>query len=382
MFLDSGKITKTESTSDGLRVWMTVSRVGELQYLKKDGSIKNVTVDAEELFNPESLNTAWGKPITHRHPPRHELPLTVDNIQRYQRGMTMQSMQIDEKFLTMVGVINDASLIQAIKGGEVEISAGYHADTIERNGRLYQTNRRYNHFSVVPMGRAGRDVKLHLDADDWVMDGGDAPSSPEQNRPNDKTMEITINSKTYTVDEEVGKAVVGQLNQLETTTRERDALSGQVAALTTQLGESKIQLDQAQTAPPSSEAIREYYQVRSIVEPALTTDEASFDPDYKMGIREMEVAYITQRFGEEKTKSLNLDAQSDDFINGLFLGLPHQTPTPPDTKPQTKRLTTDAALKILNGGGTDTSTGDGKPNTDAKETPRQRMANRIGSRAG
>lgn len=33
--------------------------------------------------------------------------------------------------------------------------------TANHDGKLYQTARRYNHFSVVDRGRAGDDVRVH-----------------------------------------------------------------------------------------------------------------------------------------------------------------------------------------------------------------------------
>ena len=59
--------------------------------------------------------------------------------------------------------VHDSELIDVIKSGKAkQVSAGYTTNVVKGDdGKLYQTSRRYNHFSVVPLGRAGDEVCVH-----------------------------------------------------------------------------------------------------------------------------------------------------------------------------------------------------------------------------
>mgnify|MGYP003564925441 FL=1 len=161
--LDTGRIFKSEQTPDGfLRVWMTVSRVGDLKYNTDTGE-RIEYVSPQCLFDRDSLDTAWGKPITLLHPEEGEV--TADNARKHSRGMTQQGLLINSNFLTIVGVLTDREAIDAVQSGQNQVSAGYRVSLEPRaDGKFNQKNRRYNHFSIVPLGRAGADVKIHADA--------------------------------------------------------------------------------------------------------------------------------------------------------------------------------------------------------------------------
>ena len=163
---DVGQIFKSEKTPEGfLRVWLTVSRIGDLKYYNNDGTERIETLTGEELFNKDSLDTAWGKPITLNHPDEEE-GVTSKNFKKYAVGLTQQGMVVNGDFLTIVGVLTDPDAIAIAKKG-AEVSAGYHTELVEKGGKLHQTKRRYNHFAVLSgdrKGRAGKDVRIHADA--------------------------------------------------------------------------------------------------------------------------------------------------------------------------------------------------------------------------
>lgn len=163
---DRGRIFKSERCDNGsLRFWMAVSKVGDLVYRNDDGSDRIEYVPKDTLFDPDSLKTAWGKPITIGHPNTGRVDLSDKTP-----GMTQQGMIIDGDFLTIVGVLNDPIAIDAAEKG-CQISAGYSCDVVEReDGKLEQRNRNYNHFALVPFGRAGEDVRVRIDAADAVTD--------------------------------------------------------------------------------------------------------------------------------------------------------------------------------------------------------------------
>ncbi len=162
--VDTGRINKFEVTDEGyLRVWMTVARTGDLIYRNDDGSIRTEYVSKDVLFDQEHLDSLWGKSITLGHPLEK---VDSKNSRVHQRGMTMQGTQlINDRFLGIASVITDDETIKLVKDGDArEISCGYYAPIRRRDdGKYDQVWRRVNHIAIVPKGRAGEDVRIHLD---------------------------------------------------------------------------------------------------------------------------------------------------------------------------------------------------------------------------
>ena len=158
---NTGRIQSFRETPEGfLDLYLSFSRVGPLEYQRSDGRIETEYVTSEELFDEESLATATGKPITYLHPPEQ---VTSHNFWKFARGATGTKILRDDPFVTIVGTVHDAGLINIIKSGKArEVSAGYNVEVVKKSdGKLYQTARRYNHFSIVPEGRAGSEVRVH-----------------------------------------------------------------------------------------------------------------------------------------------------------------------------------------------------------------------------
>jgi hypothetical protein len=130
---------------------------------------------AEEVFDPATLASFEGKPITSPHPPQF---ITPDNWAHYAKGH-VQNVRTGPKLAdgehALIGdlVITDSSLIPKIESNLItELSAGYsveytpdpHASDVYK-----QTSIRGNHIAVVPTGRAGDLVKI-LDSEESIMD--------------------------------------------------------------------------------------------------------------------------------------------------------------------------------------------------------------------
>lgn len=161
--LDAGVIQSWRETPEGfLDLNITFSKIGPLVYQRADGSVETEYLTEEELFNEDSLSTATGKPITWLHPPEW---VTKDNVRKYARGSTGTKIIKDKPFATIVATVHDGELIDVIKSGKAkQVSAGYNTKVVKGDdGKLYQKGRVYNHFSVVPLGRAGAEVRVHLD---------------------------------------------------------------------------------------------------------------------------------------------------------------------------------------------------------------------------
>lgn len=182
---DTGRIVKYEDTDDGfLRAYFRFRKLGDLEYINPDGSKRVETVTADELYKRASLRTAALKPITHNHPPTGIV--TPGNAKHYQKGMTGNTIVRDDPYAMIVGVVTDEETIDAIKSGKLpDVSSGYWSQTVNTDGRLLQTNVKYNHFAGCENGRAGPDVGfLGIKVDSVDSDIGFQLIDPESLNPN------------------------------------------------------------------------------------------------------------------------------------------------------------------------------------------------------
>ena len=114
-------------------------------------------------------------PVTFQHP--EERRVTVDNNRRLNVGITGENVSHDDQFVSVAVKIMDKAVVAYVlerhdQGKDVELSCGYEAEVLPIAGEhateghydAVQKNIRYNHLSIVPMGRAGHNVKLKLDA--------------------------------------------------------------------------------------------------------------------------------------------------------------------------------------------------------------------------
>jgi hypothetical protein len=139
------------------------------EYTDSDGAIRREYRPESEVASPESLASFAGKAITLQHPP---VLLDSANTKDYQIGFTGTEVVYDDGFVRAVMTITDADAIERIMRGDVkEVSAGYKVDYnptpgVSDKGENYdgiQTDIIGNHVAVVRRGRAGPQVKLHLD---------------------------------------------------------------------------------------------------------------------------------------------------------------------------------------------------------------------------
>lgn len=153
-------------TKDGfVRENVTLARVGAMDYLGAElgmglepNEVYQVYVDADELFKPETIESADGIDITFQHP--DSLEITLDDWSELSVGH-VQNIYQDGDFLKGTIFVKDKSVIEIIeKQGIKEVSLGYDSDIIEKNGKLVKTNIRANHLAIVPEGRCGSACKI------------------------------------------------------------------------------------------------------------------------------------------------------------------------------------------------------------------------------
>ncbi len=170
---DFSPIEKYEVTPEGyLRAWASIARTGIQLYTDADGSVRREYRPETEVASPDSLASFAGKAITSEHPP---VLLDAENTKDYQVGFSGTEVVYDNGFVKAVMTITDQDTIERIMRGDArEVSAGYRVNYdptpgVTDSGEHYDGIQKEilgNHIAVVRRGRAGPQVKLHLDRQD------------------------------------------------------------------------------------------------------------------------------------------------------------------------------------------------------------------------
>jgi hypothetical protein len=174
------KQDRFEITSQGFLVAdANLTRAGVFDYIDETGKKIRENRPPEEVFKKEALDSMKFAPLTDLHP---DEMVTVDNVFRLAKGFVGENIQRKTTskgdFAAGKVVITDKKQIDEIldkwdKGESIELSMGYDAQVVDISGvhpteghyDRTQQNIIYNHGSIVPRGRAGRDVKLIMDAE-------------------------------------------------------------------------------------------------------------------------------------------------------------------------------------------------------------------------
>ncbi|NTG00100.1 DUF2213 domain-containing protein [Agrobacterium rhizogenes] len=163
---------KTRETPEGYLVCedVQIARIGELIYVPgeieatngeapleagRDGLIR-VNREEAEVFNPISIASFLGKPVTIEHP---DQDVTPENWRSLAVGVVFNVRRGDAEFsdfLLADFLIQEAAGIEAIRSGKREVSCGYDADYEPvAAGVARQTNIIGNHVALVDKGRCG-----------------------------------------------------------------------------------------------------------------------------------------------------------------------------------------------------------------------------------
>ena len=206
---DFSPIEKYEVTPEGyLRAWASIARTGIQLYTDADGSVRREYRPEEEVASPESLASFAGKAITSEHPP---VLLDSENTKDYQVGFSGSEIVYDNGFVKAVMTITDKDTIERIMRGDArEVSAGYRVSYdptpgVTQDGEHYdgiQTGIAGNHIAVVRRGRAGPQVKLHLDRQDAAD-----PSLISNNGDHLMTAKVVFDGAEFEVSESVALAI-------------------------------------------------------------------------------------------------------------------------------------------------------------------------------
>jgi uncharacterized protein len=172
--LNSGKVTDHKRTPSGVGIVAkgNLTRTGVLTYRSPDGSVRRELRPPEEVFKPESLASLAHATLTDDHPAR----VDATNWRNVAIGQVAGTPVQDGKFVSGELHINHAPAIKKADNGDLtELSCGYTCRLDPTPGTFdgipydaVQRDIRYNHVAAGPVGwgRAGGEVRMHLDAKD------------------------------------------------------------------------------------------------------------------------------------------------------------------------------------------------------------------------
>jgi uncharacterized protein len=332
--IDRGALLKVEITKEGyLKAPATITRAGVFNYLMPDGTVRRELRPPEEVFNPASMATIEGIPITNDHPKIGLL--TPETAKDKTVGFTGENAFKEGDDLRDHLTFIDKETIDDIKDGKVELSAGYDIQELEENpgvfnGEPYDAIQRgivYNHVAVVDRGRAGN-AKIHLDSEA-------APNAGYQiNIKKDKLMKIDINGKEFEVSDEAGAAFnkfkadqeakmkemkkdTVKKDEYDTIKKDNDELKEKVKDLSSDgirakydslENENKGLKDQISKYKEAEDA-KKLDAVSSIAKKMLG-DDLKLD-----GLNEIE---IKKKVIESRVDGINLEGESENYINSFF----------------------------------------------------------------
>ena len=179
-----------EETPEGyLRIKATFARTGLQRYRRQDGKEAIEYRPEEEVSRKDALLSLANLPVTLEHPP--EL-LTPETCRQYQRGHTGSMVEYRSPFAVGFVTVTDREAIDAVKRGDArEVSVGYRVKFdatpgVTPDGQRYDGVQREisgNHVAIVRKGRAGPEVRLHMDSayavDPFPADGQPQPKTED-----------------------------------------------------------------------------------------------------------------------------------------------------------------------------------------------------------
>jgi hypothetical protein len=337
---DFSPIEKYEVTPEGyLRAWASIARTGIQLYTDADGSVRREYRPETEVASPDSLASFAGKAITSEHPP---VLLDAENTKDYQVGFSGTEVVYDNGFVKAVMTITDQDTIERIMRGDArEVSAGYRVNYdptpgVTDSGENYDGIQKEilgNHIAVVRRGRAGPQVKLHLDRQDAadpsllsieekltmsakvVFDGAEFEVTESvalaiTKEREDAKMSFEDMKKKYDELQSAADSMKSEMDAMEKEMKGKcDSAEGRADALAEQVEELNTELAAAKEINLDS-MVEERV---ALIEKAKPVLDAAYEFAGK-NAREVMVDSIKAVRGDE----LDLSEKSDDYVQAMF----------------------------------------------------------------
>jgi hypothetical protein len=335
------KPTKTESGF--LKVPVFATRSGVFKYVKADGTIVREFRPPGNVFDENSMVTLAGVPVTNRHPAEM---VDSKNAKKFMVGFTSDNVEKHGNMIKTSVTISDQAMIDEIeKGGLREVSCGYSCDLDFTPGRTdegeeydaIQSNIIYNHLAVVDRGRAGRDVRLRMDANSAILDNEN--NEPfDNNGPQPKqggnmgTAKIKLNGAEYEVDAGVASAMKSALKEAKDQgmaemkekmskdmEKKKDEFDAQLDTVQEKLDAAEKELKEAQGQKLDHAQIQELVVARQrVMDTAQTVlkDAEKLDEMSDFEIKKAVIVEVTNLDAEDEklTKETYVDARFDAIV--------------------------------------------------------------------
>lgn len=206
MFLtDTVSVGKVRRTGDGYLVAdAKVARTGIQQYLgselgRPDMPIVRVYRPEAEVFSTDAMRSYAHRPVTIEHPAKM---VDASTWKAVAAGQTGEDVVRDGECVRVPLVLMDAAAIKAYEDGKRELSMGYTAEIVFRDGTTpdgqpydaVQTQLRMNHLALVDRARGGPELRIG---------DGRAPGATDRganNPPTEKSTMSDTNTRTVMVD--------------------------------------------------------------------------------------------------------------------------------------------------------------------------------------
>lgn len=316
-----------------------------LEYVDSKGNKYTQIITEEELFNDDSVKSAYGLPILLGHPKKIKYN---QNIEGLLIGHALETFVRDGNSLLMPTVIDDYRGIELIDkvletgNGYVEASPAYFlSDRIwsDEFNAYMQIGRRYDHEAIgnKGWGRGGQKIILHTDSKDSILISlsgvSDFKTIHEEEPMNIK--KVIYQEKTYDVPVPIADYLENleiENKQLKTQT---DSLEAKIAVLSHNLDSKKDMVPIESVGKLIADSVRLWEKLT----PIFQKDNADFKPDFSLTPVQIKELYLRKFY-----PTINLDGKTETFYNDVWELIENQIP---DVKPQTDSKVK-AQLALLN----------------------------------
>lgn len=288
-----------------------LTRAGVFEYRDARGNVVRELRHHDDVFAEDSLASLALVPVTDLHPNE---PVNASNARKVQAGSVGEVITRDGDYVRARVAITDAQLIEAALAGRQEVSCGYSCDVIpevgEYNGEKYdarQINIRYDHLAIVPVGRAGRAVRLRLDGMHQITADGDVEPTQEA-----QMQKITVNGQEFEVSPEAAQAFEAELAKVKALGEEAaklaDSANGKADALEAEVKTLKAKHADAIDPAKLREAIKARVALEKQAEKFIGADKLDAMSDVE--IKRAVISNVQPEF--------KLDDASESYVDGAF----------------------------------------------------------------
>lgn len=324
------------------------------EYRQRDGSVLREFRPAEHVFGKRNVDSIKGGVVTDEHPP---VRVTTKNVRRYQVGQAGSDVRQTNDVMEAPLTITDETLVQAMENGKRQVSLGYDCGLVMKSGvwtdsagakhpyDAIQTDHETNHIAIVSEGRAGPQIRAHMDRTDaeQVLAGEQITMKTDRqddNRPVTRedffelfggkdNARVTIDGVQYELPVETAKAVAGKMatdaNEVADQTKRGDRLEAERDDMKVKLGEASKDFDEA--------ALRERIDARIELEDRCAPH---FDEQEWTKAKKLDDAGLRRAVVEKVRDGVNLDDKSADYIEAAFDMI--EVPEPRDDQKHLRRL--------------------------------------------